>query len=83
MVKPKSPRAVPLALALSLALPTVSFAMQPSAAPPIPAPLRDLPWSPQINFLHTTDTHGWHAGHLKEHVRPLRMIEYYANLRLP
>ncbi|KAL9125072.1 MAG: hypothetical protein Q9217_005666 [Psora testacea] len=45
-------------------LPYVSAA-QPSAAPPVAAPLRDLPWA-QLNFLHTTDTHGWHAGHLQE-----------------
>ncbi|CAI4211226.1 unnamed protein product [Parascedosporium putredinis] len=29
------------------------------------AELRDLAWG-QLNFLHTTDTHGWHAGHLQE-----------------
>ncbi|MCJ1316917.1 hypothetical protein MMC15_002238 [Xylographa vitiligo] len=40
-------------------------AAQPSAASPVSAPLRELPWG-QINFLHTTDTHGWHAGHLQE-----------------
>ncbi|KAK4570542.1 hypothetical protein LTR86_002623 [Recurvomyces mirabilis] len=39
---------------------------QPSAPEPISAPLRELPWSKQLNFLHTTDTHGWHAGHLQE-----------------
>ena len=41
------------------------FAAQPSAAPPVTAPLRELPWG-QLNFLQTTDTHGWHAGHLQE-----------------
>lgn len=41
------------------------FAAQPSAPKPIPAPLRDLEWG-QLNFLHTTDTHGWLAGHLQE-----------------
>ncbi|CAK7201991.1 hypothetical protein SEUCBS139899_004709 [Sporothrix eucalyptigena] len=40
-------------------------AMQPDAVPPLPAPMRPLQWG-QINFLHTTDTHGWHAGHLQE-----------------
>ncbi|CAK7567363.1 MAG: hypothetical protein SEPTF4163_005326 [Sporothrix epigloea] len=40
-------------------------AMQPLAVPPLPAPMRPLQWG-QINFLHTTDTHGWHAGHLQE-----------------
>lgn len=38
---------------------------QPSAPRPYDAPLRDLDFG-QINFLHTTDTHGWHAGHLLE-----------------
>ncbi|KAF2209590.1 hypothetical protein CERZMDRAFT_46913 [Cercospora zeae-maydis SCOH1-5] len=38
---------------------------QPSAPAPIAAPLRELPWG-QLNFLHTTDTHGWHGGHLQE-----------------
>ena len=46
-------------------LPAVTLAAQPSAALPVSAPLRDLPWG-QLNFLHTTDTHGWHAGHLQE-----------------
>lgn len=40
-------------------------AAQPAAPSPKAAPLRDLPWG-QINFLHTTDTHGWHGGHLQE-----------------
>jgi 2',3'-cyclic-nucleotide 2'-phosphodiesterase (5'-nucleotidase family) len=40
-------------------------AIQPSAPAPVPAPLRDLTWG-QLNFLHTTDTHGWLAGHLQE-----------------
>ncbi|KAI9681541.1 MAG: hypothetical protein M1817_002826 [Caeruleum heppii] len=43
----------------------VTEAAQPSAPEPVPAPLRELPWG-QLNFLHTTDTHGWHAGHLQE-----------------
>ncbi|ERF69683.1 hypothetical protein EPUS_03675 [Endocarpon pusillum Z07020] len=41
------------------------LASQPLAPSPVEAPLRDLTWG-QINFLHTTDTHGWHAGHLQE-----------------
>ncbi|KAL8947402.1 MAG: hypothetical protein Q9222_006310 [Ikaeria aurantiellina] len=41
------------------------YAIQPSAPGPVSAPLRELPWG-QLNFLHTTDTHGWHAGHLQE-----------------
>ena len=40
---------------------------QPSAPAPIPGPLRELPWG-QLNFLHTTDIHGWLGGHLKEYV---------------
>ncbi|KAF2007106.1 ser/Thr protein phosphatase-like protein family [Amniculicola lignicola CBS 123094] len=38
---------------------------QPSAPSPIAAPLRELPWA-QLNFLHTTDVHGWWGGHLQE-----------------
>lgn len=41
-------------------------AAQPSAPRPVPAPLRDLKWG-QLNFLHTTDTHGWLGGHLQEY----------------
>ena len=44
-------------------------AAQPSAPSPIPAPLRELIWG-QLNFLHTTDTHGWHGGHLQELFAP-------------
>lgn len=42
-----------------------ALAAQPSAPEPISAPLRELPWG-QLNFLQTTDTHGWHGGHLQE-----------------
>nr|POE89755.1 secreted protein [Quercus suber] len=42
-----------------------ALAAQPSAPAPVSAPLRKLPWG-QLNFLHTTDTHGWHGGHLQE-----------------
>ncbi|KAF2203417.1 hypothetical protein GQ43DRAFT_454478 [Delitschia confertaspora ATCC 74209] len=38
---------------------------QPSAPSPIAAPIRELPWG-QLNFLHTTDVHGWWGGHLQE-----------------
>ncbi|KKK18509.1 hypothetical protein P175DRAFT_0498882 [Aspergillus ochraceoroseus IBT 24754] len=51
-------------LALLSAFSTVQ-AVQPSAPDPIAVPLRDLKWG-QLNFLHTTDTHGWLAGHLQE-----------------
>lgn len=47
------------------ALAGLAAAAQPGAAEPIPAPMRDLVWG-KLNFLHTTDTHGWHAGHLQE-----------------
>ncbi|KAK3330485.1 Metallo-dependent phosphatase-like protein [Apodospora peruviana] len=40
-------------------------AAQPGAASPVAAPMRDLDWG-KLNILHTTDTHGWHGGHLKE-----------------
>ncbi|KAJ5151770.1 hypothetical protein N7492_010065 [Penicillium capsulatum] len=42
-----------------------ALAAQPAAPAPISAPLRDLEFG-QLNFLHTTDTHGWLAGHLQE-----------------
>ncbi|KAI1877996.1 uncharacterized protein JN550_000178 [Neoarthrinium moseri] len=39
--------------------------MQPSASNASYGPTRELEWG-QLNFLHTTDTHGWLEGHLKE-----------------
>ncbi|KAF2262634.1 ser/Thr protein phosphatase family [Lojkania enalia] len=42
-----------------------ALSAQPSAPSPIAAPLRELPWA-QLNFLHTTDIHGWWGGHLQE-----------------
>jgi 2',3'-cyclic-nucleotide 2'-phosphodiesterase (5'-nucleotidase family) len=51
-------------------------AVQPSAPEPIAAPLRDLKWG-QLNFLHTTDTHGWLAGHLKEYETRLPLVQHY------
>ena len=47
------------------ALFALSLGKQPSAPEPYAAPLRDLRYG-ELNFLHTTDTHGWHAGHLLE-----------------
>ena len=44
-----------------------ALAAQHIAPAPISAPLRDLEFG-QLNFLHTTDTHGWLAGHLQEYV---------------
>ena len=43
----------------------VTQAIQSSAPEAVPGRLRTLPLG-QLNFLHTTDTHGWHAGHLQE-----------------
>ncbi|WYZ39311.1 hypothetical protein EsH8_III_001225 [Colletotrichum jinshuiense] len=59
MLRPSS-----LLAAAALCLPFTS-ASQPGAAAPIPAPMRDLTWG-KLNFLHTTDTHGWLGGHLLE-----------------
>ncbi|KAL6718399.1 hypothetical protein ACLMJK_004488 [Lecanora helva] len=39
--------------------------MQPEALNATSLPTRPLEWG-QLNFLHTTDTHGWLEGHLKE-----------------
>ncbi|KAL2364403.1 hypothetical protein RJZ56_002661 [Blastomyces dermatitidis] len=39
--------------------------MQPEALNAMTKPKGPLEWG-QINFIHTTDTHGWLAGHLKE-----------------
>ncbi|KAH8689807.1 Metallo-dependent phosphatase-like protein [Talaromyces proteolyticus] len=41
------------------------WAAQPGSPSPVPAKLRDLQWG-KLNFLHTTDTHGWLGGHLQE-----------------
>lgn len=46
-----------------------AHAEQPGAARPEKAEIRDLTWG-QLNFLHTTDTHGWHGGHLQEYGAP-------------
>ncbi|KAI1427074.1 ser/Thr protein phosphatase family [Xylaria sp. FL1777] len=50
-------------VAASLAI--VANAAQPGAPTPVAVPMRDLDWG-QINFLHTTDIHGWLGGHLQE-----------------
>ncbi|KAF1931806.1 uncharacterized protein M421DRAFT_417555 [Didymella exigua CBS 183.55] len=39
--------------------------MQPEASNATTSPRAPLEWG-QINFLHTTDTHGWLEGHIKE-----------------
>lgn len=43
----------------------LAAAEQPEAPKPHAAPMRALPWG-QLNFMQTTDTHGWLAGHLQE-----------------
>ena len=39
--------------------------MQPDAQNATVEPRAPLAWG-QLNFLHTTDTHGWLEGHIKE-----------------
>lgn len=39
--------------------------MQPESSNATSGPRAPLEWG-QLNFLHTTDTHGWLEGHLKE-----------------
>jgi 2',3'-cyclic-nucleotide 2'-phosphodiesterase (5'-nucleotidase family) len=39
--------------------------MQPDAQNATTTPKAPLEWG-QINFMHTTDTHGWLEGHIKE-----------------
>ncbi|KAJ4383374.1 hypothetical protein N0V86_001421 [Didymella sp. IMI 355093] len=39
--------------------------MQPDASNATTGPRAPLEWG-QVNFLHTTDTHGWLEGHIKE-----------------
>ncbi|KAI2781295.1 ser/Thr protein phosphatase family [Daldinia loculata] len=50
---------------LAASLATVVRSSQPGAPAPVAAPMRDLEWG-QINFIHTTDIHGWLGGHLQE-----------------
>lgn len=38
---------------------------QPHISPPTTSHFRDLVWG-DVNFIHTTDTHGWYAGHLNQ-----------------
>ncbi|KAB8295945.1 hypothetical protein EYC80_008765 [Monilinia laxa] len=52
-------------LTLAGLLPSLAAGAQPSAPAAKAAPMRPLQWG-QLNFLQTTDTHGWHAGHLQE-----------------
>lgn len=57
--------AIKASILIASAIATLARAAQPGAASPIAAPMRDLVWG-KLNFLHTTDTHGWHGGHLQE-----------------
>lgn len=40
--------------------------MQPDTLDVTANPKGGLAWG-QLNFIHTTDTHGWLDGHIKEH----------------
>ncbi|KAI0906363.1 ser/Thr protein phosphatase family [Ustulina deusta] len=53
------------AAVVAASLAVVADAAQPGAPTPVAAPMRELDWG-QINFLHTTDIHGWLGGHLQE-----------------
>ncbi|KAI1154070.1 ser/Thr protein phosphatase family [Nemania diffusa] len=53
------------AAVVAASLATVANGAQPGAPAPVAAPMRELEWG-QINFLHTTDIHGWLGGHLQE-----------------
>lgn len=55
---------------------SIVCALQPSAPDPVAAPLRDLELG-QLNFLHTTDTHGWLAGHLQEYETRMSFSKLY------
>ncbi|KAI5778913.1 Metallo-dependent phosphatase-like protein [Geopyxis carbonaria] len=51
---------------IALALAALAGAIQPAARDPLPGQeMRELEWG-DLNFLHTTDNHGWHGGHLQE-----------------
>ncbi|RYP75227.1 hypothetical protein DL771_002552 [Monosporascus sp. 5C6A] len=50
---------------VAASLAALARAAQPEAPEPVAAPMRGLEWG-EINFIHTTDTHGWHGGHLQE-----------------
>ncbi|KOS19469.1 Uncharacterized protein ESCO_001008 [Escovopsis weberi] len=55
----------PFAIAGGLIAAAVVHAAQPGASKPVAGSMRDLVWG-DLNFLHTTDTHAWLAGHLLE-----------------
>lgn len=70
MFQEKRVMKTPSLKAVFLLFQQLCHAIQLSAPRAVPAPLRDLQWG-QLNILHTTDTHGWLAGHLHEYVVPL------------
>jgi 2',3'-cyclic-nucleotide 2'-phosphodiesterase (5'-nucleotidase family) len=45
----------------------VVLGAQPQSPKPVEFPMRDLQWG-QLNFLATTDIHGWYGGHLQEYL---------------
>ena len=71
LILPRTPLAMIRSSILGAALALVAHAAQPGAVQPVAAPMRDLTWG-QLNFLHTTDTHGWLGGHLLECVATRR-----------
>ncbi|KAI0172645.1 Metallo-dependent phosphatase-like protein [Hypoxylon sp. FL1284] len=56
---------IPRITLVAASLATAARAAQPGAPAPVAAPMRELEWG-QINFIHTTDIHGWLGGHLQE-----------------
>lgn len=69
-------------LAAGSALVAVAHASQPGAAAPVPGPMRDLTWG-QINFIHTTDTHGWIGGHFQEYVSCVTYHKLWLTFQAP
>jgi 2',3'-cyclic-nucleotide 2'-phosphodiesterase (5'-nucleotidase family) len=56
------------AVVIAASLAIVANGAQQGTPAPVAAPMRDLEWG-QVNFLHTTDIHGWLGGHLQEYVK--------------
>lgn len=50
---------------LAVARADQNILQQPHITPPKHSRFRELVWG-ELNFLHTTDTHGWYAGHLNQ-----------------
>lgn len=49
----------------ALATASLNALQQPHISPPKHSLFRDIVWG-DINFVHTTDTHGWYAGHINQ-----------------